>query len=200
MRLSVIPLAAAALLAAGAANAAVIHLTYVPNPPVVDTDGQMPLADIDWKSFSIIPLHIKVFSLDGSERVGDVVDFGFSNIDFSEIRNLTTVASAVNVFSTPPGPALFFAWTFSGAEAVGSVLATVNVETLLLGIRPHDDVGDLLLASFMPSLTVWDPVFSVSVGSVAYDAQTVPLPAGVFLLGGALAGLGALRRRANKTV
>jgi hypothetical protein len=32
-------------------------------------------------------------------------------------------------------------------------------------------------------------------GTVQYDVQTVPLPASVFLLGGALAGLGVFKRK-----
>ncbi len=212
MKKTLATLAGAAALALGTSvQAAVIELAYIGGDPVVDTDGnpsQTPtpgptLADIDWHRFSTIDLQIQIRSLHGTETDGDLFQFTFSEQDFVEVGDLTPVSSRSNVsiFNANPGE-IEWNWSYDGTEAVGDVLATFTLGTLDLGLRPHDDLPDIDLdavsAPAGTALGVWDPVAGVDVSSVSYDLQAVPVPASVFLLGGAMAGLGALRRRAKR--
>lgn len=207
MNVSMISLAAAVMFAAGAASAASVHLTYATGAPVVDTDGQLTsfggptLPDIDWYDFSSIDLNIAVFGLDLGDIVGDTFDFTFSEQDFVEIGDLTSlfIAPNVSIINQNAGE-IEYRWALDGSEAAGYVLASVNVETLDLGFRPHDEFADLILAATgttAPSFGIWNPVLAARQGDVEYDAQEVPLPAGILLLGGALVGLRLVRRKAG---
>lgn len=198
MRLTLLSAATTAVLAMGAPAMATVVLTFSDGTFVGDTDGQLqpvtnlPVVDIETFDNTTIPLDVRLFSLN---TLG-VFDFSILRDDFSEIAGLSPISTAANVtllgFSND---ALFYEYDNTGTDTVGDILASFEVLTADVDLRPDDELPDIILSDTDNDLGIWDPAKSTEVIDLDVDVQTIPLPAGMFLLAGALGGLSLMRRR-----
>ena len=198
MRLSLIPSALAAFLAFGTAANAAVELAFSSGLPVVDTDGQPqpitgePVVDVDFFNFATIGLDIRVFSVNEPSTYA----FTVSRDDFFEIDSLASVSEAPTVtLLSESADALFYQYTPTASAAIGDILASFQVTTKALGGSPDDELPDIIVSDTLCSLGIWNPATGAMVVNLNVDFQQIPLPAGVFLLAGALGALGLMRRR-----
>ncbi|MGS4948302.1 VPLPA-CTERM sorting domain-containing protein [Meridianimarinicoccus sp. RP-17] len=143
-------------------------------------------------SFSTIPLDIRLFSV----NTPGTYNFSILRDDPSQIAGLApiSVGTGVSLIGSS-GDALFYEYKATAAAFVGDILASFFVNTASLGLRPDDELPDILVSDSDGSLGIWNPATFSEVVDLDVDFQAVPVPASVLLLAGALGALGVTRRR-----
>jgi hypothetical protein len=206
-----------AVLLPNSANSA-IYLNYSGSPPfsISDTDG-LGLADID-PAPSGFGFDVVFDDLGGTDfsgglfpgGIGQIWNFTVSVTDPSEILaggyvfNPSAAPQLLPLFSPAPTPtSISQTYEVNGVIPSGTILGSFVLSAVALGIAPDDEVSDLLLASGLAvGANVFDPVTGTTVAGnvgVNFDAQTVPIPAAIWLFGTGLLGLIGISRRKKAT-
>lgn len=217
-----LPIALAAMVAAGAANAATV--SYDKSVPTTGTDWietlLMPQFDSSLGSLNSVSLQLDgvVTGEARGERVGTNLSFPTRNMTFTLRSDISTTVAGVtglDLAITPLASRTFAAGVFDGVQDFGGTsgvtyddLAGTDTKTVTLtsSLAPFIGTGDF--AAFViaegnsgylgtsNSVVEFD-TFASSVLTVTYDYDiaSVPLPAGLPLLLAGLGGLALVRRR-----
>lgn len=185
-------------ISAGAADAAVV-LHYSGGAPVDDTDGIVGIEDIDTTDNATLVFDILTDA--AIAAVGTAQPqwaFEVLNADSNEIARLSVTGAGTNVTSDATPFGFAFILDRDTAYAAGDFLGQITVLTADVGLKPHDEIPDLILAGYEDSTTpllVSGPASGIDQVFVGYDVQEVPIPAAAWLMAGGLLALGAVRRR-----
>ena len=191
MRAAIIP-TLAALCFALPAQAAVVT-------PFDDTDGQFcGVCGARFPDFDAFPNTTYTFTLstDGTES-GGIYRFAVLLTDPIELTDLThnSVISASVSFDAINSTATSLFYDYVVNTPVPEALISFDVTTTAaLGLRPHDELPDLIFTDTLGTLGVYDPISGTNVVDLNVDFQAVPLP----LPGAMLLGAGAATGYAYK--